>query len=405
MSKSTKPFLDAAIVDISRAVECDKAGEYEEALEKYKKGSAKFLHVIKYENNVQLKRIYEERLTGYLTRAEVLAASLEAAKKPGGAHGSSAAAVATAGQGGATGASAAAAAAAAEEEAEDDDDFDLATELEKRVGMAEVKRQVMDLQHTLLIDKRRKEANPEYKADGLHMHMVFKGPPGCGKTSMARLLARSLKSLGVLKRGHLVEVQRSDLVAGFVGQTALRTREVVNSAKGGVLFIDECYRLKPPTADTSRDFGTEAIDEFMMPMETGDPVMIFAGYNDSQMDSFIAANPGLFRRINYTFVFDSYAPSELAQILLIKIRSSGFSVESALGQAEALGRLIESRTTAAQRERMNGGICDHILRNAKRHLDRRLTLDSPAESLMLYTAEDIAAACAACPVPPPIADS
>jgi hypothetical protein len=224
---------------------------------------------------------------------------------------------------------------------------------------------------------------------------------------MARLLARSLKSLGVLKKGHLVEVQRSDLVAGFVGQTALRTREVVESAKGGVLFVDECNRLKPPASQSGRDFGTAASDEYMMPRETGDPVMIFAGYNDAQMDGFVAANPGLFRRINYTFVFECYSPLELAAILRTKIQSSGFALEAALeappggGEPTELGRLLEQHTTLEQRERMNGGICDHILRNAKRHLDSRLTLDSPNDTLMVYRRADLEAACAACPVPPP----
>lgn len=128
--------------------------------------------------------------------------------------------------------------------------------------------------------------------------------------------------------------------------------------------------------------------------------------NDSRMDSFIASNPGLFRRINHTFVFEAYTATELAKILLIKIEESGFSIEAALkqlvdGKPVVLGRLIQEKTTPRQRERMNGGICDHILRNAKRHLDSRLTIDSPAESLSMYTREDIVAACVACPTPPP----
>ena len=98
---------------------------------------------------------------------------------------------------------------------------------------------------------------------------------------MARLIGQALRELGVLSKGHLVEVQRGDLVAGHIGQTAIQTRSIIESAKGGVLFVDECYRL---SGRGPADFGPEAIDELMSAMESGDPVMIFAGYNDSSMD-------------------------------------------------------------------------------------------------------------------------
>mmetsp|Transcript_37048 Transcript_37048/g.99907 ORF Transcript_37048/g.99907 Transcript_37048/m.99907 type:complete len:248 (+) Transcript_37048:289-1032(+) len=228
-------------------------------------------------------------------------------------------------------------------------------------------------------------------------HRVFKGPPGCGKTSMARLICKALKSLGVLTRGHLVEVQRGDLVAGHIGQTAIQTRKIIESAKGGVLFVDECYRL---SGRGPSDFGPEAIDELMSAMETGNPVMIFAGYNDAAMDEFVASNPGLFRRISSVFVFDAYQTSELAEILMLKIEGSGFRL--ALPEDERLGvlhELIEGSTTALQRERMNGGICDHILRNAKRHLDARLTIDDGLEEMMTYTTDDSVKACADVPTP------
>merc|ERR550514_1109688 len=148
---------------------------------------------------------------------------------------------------------------------------------------------------------------------------------------MARLLARALRSLGVLKRGHLVEVQRGDLVAGHIGQTAIRTREALERARGGVLFVDECYRLSGGGgAGSSNDFGQEAIDELMAGMERGDPCVIFAGYADAAMDGFVESNPGLFRRIQRTFVFEAYSPRELAP-------ASAGGAASADGRAAADG--------------------------------------------------------------------
>jgi hypothetical protein len=265
-------------------------------MELYKKSCGKLIHVVKYEKSDAVKTTLQGRLMGYLNRAEELKATLEIGSKP-----PASASNPNPPPG-----------AAAEDDSEDNEPFDLHAELAKRVGLPEVKRQVLSLEHTLKIDKRRMETNPGYAPAGLHMHMLFRGPPGCGKTTMARLIAKSMKTLGVLKKGHLVEVQRSDLVAGHIGQTATKTRAVVESARGGVLFIDECYRLSP--ADAERDFGKEAIDELMMPMEAGDPLIIFAGYDDPQMDAFVGSNPGLFRRINHSFVFEAYSTSELGEV-------------------------------------------------------------------------------------------
>jgi len=138
-------------------------------------------------------------------------------------------------------------------------------------------------------------------------------------------------------------------------------------------------------------------------MEGGDVVMIFAGYNDAHMDEFITLNPGLFRRIHHVFTFENYAPEELAQILLLKIASSGFRLEPSLEDATAVAGLLVAHTTREQRARMNGGLCDHVLRHAKRHLDARLTGDEAVEALLTYTAHDLQRACADLPTPPPLA--
>uniref|UniRef100_A0A7S2CBY4 Vesicle-fusing ATPase n=1 Tax=Florenciella parvula TaxID=236787 RepID=A0A7S2CBY4_9STRA len=383
-----RPILSNALETVKRAIAADHAGDYEQALELYASSIKSFLHEIKYSRNEAERKMMTERVEGYMNRAEQIKMSLNTTSKPLRAGG------------GAEDAAAAAAAAEAAEAEVDDGPFDLREELAKRVGMAEVKEQVLAFEHTLALDKRRRELGAETKGDAPFPHLLFKGPPGCGKTSMARLICKALKSLGVLTRGHLVEVQRGDLVAGHIGQTAIQTRKIIESAKGGVLFVDECYRL---SGRGPSDFGPEAIDELMSAMETGNPVMIFAGYNDAAMDEFVASNPGLFRRISSVFVFDAYQTSELAEILMLKIEGSGFRL--ALPEDERLGvlhELIEGSTTALQRERMNGGICDHILRNAKRHLDARLTIDDGLEEMMTYTTDDLVQACADVPTPSPL---
>ena len=141
-------------------------------------------------------------------------------------------------------------------------------------------------------------------------HLVFKGSPGTGKTHAARLIANLLRELGYVQ-GSLVEVQRADLVAGYVGQTALKTRRVINRAKGGVLFVDEAYSLVEGDGGKSSDFGREAVQELMRDLTSGDPVVILAGY-PSEMEGFLRVNPGLGRRFQVRFDFKDYDASDSA---------------------------------------------------------------------------------------------
>jgi SpoVK/Ycf46/Vps4 family AAA+-type ATPase len=186
----------------------------------------------------------------------------------------------------------------------------LRRELDEMIGLRGVKGEVADLLDELSTARRRRDAG---LADGIALpHLLFTGPPGTGKTTIARLYAQLLASVGLLAEGHLVEVSRADLVAGYVGQTAQRTTDVFQRARGGVLFLDEAYAL----ARGDDDFGREAIDTLVKLMEDhrDDTVVIAAGYPD-QIAAFLAANPGLKSRFTRTIVFPPYTPDEMARIL------------------------------------------------------------------------------------------
>ncbi|NLD83132.1 MAG: AAA family ATPase, partial [Clostridiales bacterium] len=177
-------------------------------------------------------------------------------------------------------------------EAPAEDIEELKKELYGYIGLDAVKRQVDSLINWVQIVKARKEH--DLPAPDLSLHMVFSGNPGTGKTMIARLMARIYKSLGVLSQGQLVEVDRSGLVAGFVGQTALKTEEVIERAKGGILFIDEAYSL---ASGGENDYGREATETLLKAMEDyrDSLVVIVAGY-DEPMARFIDSNPGLSSR-------------------------------------------------------------------------------------------------------------
>ena len=199
---------------------------------------------------------------------------------------------------------------------------DLLAELDSYVGMDAIKEEVRSLINMVQVYKLRREH--DLPTTDMSLHMVFSGNPGTGKTTVARIMARIYHSLDILSKGQLVEVDRSGLVAGYVGQTALKTQKVIEKAMGGVLFIDEAYALN---GRSENDFGQEAIDTILKAMEDhrDDLVVIVAGY-DGLMDDFIHSNPGLESRFNRFLHFDDYTLDEMMAMFDMRCKKACYTL-------------------------------------------------------------------------------
>ncbi|MEW6044899.1 MAG: AAA family ATPase [Bacillota bacterium] len=271
-------------------------------------------------------------------------------------------------------------------------------ELDALVGLHSVKRAVRELR--AYVEIRQKRAAAGLAAEPLVLHMAFKGNPGTGKTTVARIIGRMLKALGVLPKGHTVEVERADLVGEFVGHTAQRTREQIRRAIGGVLFIDEAYSL---ARGGDKDFGKEAVDGLVKAMEDHrhELVVIMAGYRQ-EMEFFLRLNPGLRSRIPFVIDFPDYNGEELLQIAthMLKARDYRLSPEA----RERLAAVLMLRRVTEPFHFGNARLVRNILEAAIRLQAVRLhAVPAPTrEELMLIRVEDIPFEGALASVPSPV---
>jgi SpoVK/Ycf46/Vps4 family AAA+-type ATPase len=262
--------------------------------------------------------------------------------------------------------------------------LDLEAEIAKLVGLEPVKVMLRALRKQLVADQRRRDAGLAQRT-GQTRHMLFLGNPGTGKTTVARLVARMLRGLGVLREGQLVEVTRADLVASYVGQTAPKTLEVVQRALGGVLFIDEAYAL------TRGDdpFGKEAVDTLVREIEDrrDDLVVILAGYS-KEMGEFLQSNSGLASRFPHRFEFPDYTAAELARIALIEAKGRGFAVDD--GVEARLAEHFEGKVVAGRNDQGNGRLARTVVEAAIGRQSGRVA-DQPGlapEAMQRLLAED-----------------
>lgn len=254
-------------------------------------------------------------------------------------------------------------------------------ELDRIVGLTSVKEYVLNLENNLTVQKLR--ASKGLKSADISMHMIFTGNPGTGKTTIARIVAKYLKAIGVLSSGQLREVSRSDMVGQYVGQTAKLTTELIASAVGGVLFIDEAYSLCRDKNDT---FGLEAIDALVKGMEDyrDDLVVILAGYSD-EMEEFLRTNPGLRSRFPNIIEFEDYTPEEMYEIAEITAKSKGYRISEEC-HAPLLD-VFERKQIKGKNDSGNGRLVRNLVEAAILNQSQRIVKDH-TQDLELLTAED-----------------
>ena len=255
-------------------------------------------------------------------------------------------------------------------------------EINELVGLAPVKEYVFGLADNLQVQQRRAAAG--LKTASLSMHMIFTGNPGTGKTTIARLVAKYLKAIGALKGGQLVEVGRGDLVGRYTGHTAPLTNSVIESALGGVLFIDEAYSLYRGEQDS---FGLEAIDTLVKGMEDhrDELVVILAGYT-REMETFLTANSGLASRFPNKIEFPDYTADELLQITHVLAKNKGYTLSEAC--EEPLRNYYARRQADDARTAGNGRLARNTLEKAIFHQSRRLVAE-PAAALDVLLPSDL----------------
>jgi len=376
---------EKAISLANEAVTADNAGQYELALTKYVAAIETFTIAVKYERAQSVQDTIRAKCLEYMERAEYLK------KQVRGETGAPKALRAGGGK------------SLDEDDADDDADFEerppltepelveaerrMEEDLGQLVGMNSVKVQMRKVCKQLALDIARRSDGQTVLAPIRHCLMT--GNPGTGKTSIARLVAKLYKRLGVSLKDHVIEVQKGDLVAGYVNQTGAKTARKIKEARGGVLFVDEAYQLTQMLQRGQSDFSGEAIDEMMKVMNDSGPravTFIFAGYK-KEMDQFMTYNPGLESRVKYRFHFDDYEVPDLEKILHIKLKCNGWKLAPD-AQAQC-AQIIEKGTTMALRARYNGRLVDNLFQWASDELNTRIKIGARGAELVTISLEDL----------------
>ena len=265
-------------------------------------------------------------------------------------------------------------------------DFDeLMAQLDSLVGLDDVKKDIKNLMNLVKVRRLRRENG--LPIPPMSLHMVFMGNPGTGKTTVARIISGLYAAIGVLEKGQLIEVDRSGLVAGYVGQTALKTQEVIKSALGGVLFIDEAYSL---ASGGENDFGREAIETILKAMEDhrDELIVVVAGY-DGPMEKFINSNPGLQSRFNKYFYFPDYNGEQLLHIFNGQCKKNGYALTE---EAEAKAKAMFEELYENRGENFGNGrdVRNVFEDTVVRQSNRVAALDAPTkDDLMQLLPEDL----------------
>lgn len=261
----------------------------------------------------------------------------------------------------------------------------LEEELESLIGLQAVKKTITEIQAYAQIQQKRIAFH--LASDPVVLHMIFKGNPGTGKTTVARIIGKMFKEMGVLSKGHTVEVERADLVAEYIGQTAQRTRETLKKSLGGILFVDEAYSL---ARGGGKDFGKEAIDTLVKSMEDNrtNLIIILAGY-PRPMDIFLESNPGLISRFPITIDFPDYSDSELFKIAKSMLDTRQYAMN--LAAERKLMRLINRARSLEATNFGNARMVRNLIEKAVRCQAVRLvpSKTTSREQLIEITAEDI----------------
>lgn len=255
---------------------------------------------------------------------------------------------------------------------------DVLVELDALIGLDGIKKKIREYTTYLNFIQLRQEKGFK-DAEKIQLHAVFTGNPGTGKTTVAKMLGMIYKQLGLLSKGHVIEADRSDLVAEFIGQTAPKTKEIIKKAKGGILLVDEAYALTRKN-DDSKDFGKEAIEILLKEMSDGDGdiAIIVAGY-PNEMEDFLASNPGLKSRFTMFYEFPDYTPQELMQIAMYSAQKRGVVF------AENAAQLLYKKLTDAYRERDkmfgNARYVNSIIDESKMNMGLRIMQTKDPKSL------------------------